>query len=315
MVVEDKLKGQWNARLVGAIDMARQAGKEDLDTRRKKYCLATRFRGQWGSVWPDFEKEISNEDDDMDDEEELYREMIEEVDKDQNNNISLTHDESISEVLKAIPVHDVSVRGKKRACMSFDDEEERNPKAALPSPASISEKVTAKAVSSLKENVPPPTNIADLYADKSLYTQEISQQPSVSFQSEGGDWDNLNSSLKSGMDSVLQVLDNLTPIKKNSPPLPGILKEREREVVTPSNRSFSLTHSPAPSRLPSSTPTPGDHASFQTSTPARKTSMLSPSTVPLLSPGGDCQSLTDGCRLNTTNGSTAFSADGSFMEP
>ena len=315
MGVGDKLKGQWNARLAGAFEMASQAGREDLDTRRRKYCLATRFKGPWGSVWPDFGKEVSNEDDEMDDEEELCREMIEEVDKDQNNNISLTHDESISEVLKAIPVHDVSVRGKKSASMSNDDGEERNPKAAQPSPASISEKVTAKAVSSLKENVPPPTNIADLYADKSLYTQEISQQPSVSFQSEGGDWDNLNSSLKSGMDNVLQVLDNLTPIKKNNPPFPGTLKEREREVATPSHQSFPLTHSPALTCLPSSTPTPGELASFQTSTPARKTSMISPSTVPLLSPGGDCQSLAAGCLLNTTNGSTAFSADGSFMEP
>ena len=88
MIVGDKLKGQWNARLAGAIEMARQAGMEDLDTRRMKHCLATRFRGPWGSLWPDFGQEISNKDDDMDDEEELYKEMIEKVDKDQNNNTS-----------------------------------------------------------------------------------------------------------------------------------------------------------------------------------------------------------------------------------
>jgi len=314
MVVGDKMKGQWNARLAGAIEMAKQAGREDLDTRRKKYCLATRFRGPWGSVWPDFGKEEeSNEDSDLENEEELCREIIEEVNKDQNNNISLTHDESIFDVLKVLPVSGASVRGKKRANMSIDVQDRVSPKAARSAFASTSEKSPTKEISPSKENVPPPTNISKLYADKSLYTQEMSQQPSVSFTSDGGEKDDLSCSLKLGMDNAMQVLDNLTPIKKNKSLGPGILKERG--VKTPNNQAIASIHSPAigsPQLI-----TPGEHAPFQTSTPARKTSLLSPGTKSLISPGGDGHPQTivaDGCPLNITSGSTAFSADGSFID-
>merc|ERR1719369_1566538 len=153
MVVGDKKKGQGNARLAGAVEMARQAGKEDLDTRRKKYCLATRYRGLWGSVWPDFGKEEeSDEDSEVDNEEELRREIIEEVNKEQNNNISLTHDESISDLLKVLPGSGVRVRVKKRANTSIDDQDRGSPKAVRSTPASTPEK-SAKDISLLKENV------------------------------------------------------------------------------------------------------------------------------------------------------------------
>ena len=56
MLVGDKMKEQWNSRLAGAVEMAGEAGREDLDTRRKTYCLAARFRG---SIWPGFGKEDS----------------------------------------------------------------------------------------------------------------------------------------------------------------------------------------------------------------------------------------------------------------
>ena len=45
MLVGDKMKEQWNSRLAGTVEMAGEAGREDLDTRRKKYNLAARFRG------------------------------------------------------------------------------------------------------------------------------------------------------------------------------------------------------------------------------------------------------------------------------
>ena len=44
-VVMEKMKGTWSGRLTEAVEMARQAGREDLETRRKKFCLAVRFKG------------------------------------------------------------------------------------------------------------------------------------------------------------------------------------------------------------------------------------------------------------------------------
>ena len=40
-----------NGRLTGAMEMARQAGKDDLERRGKKLCLAARFRGPWRPVF------------------------------------------------------------------------------------------------------------------------------------------------------------------------------------------------------------------------------------------------------------------------
>ena len=39
---EEKFKSK---RLCQAMEMARQAGREDLETRRRNYCLAARFKG------------------------------------------------------------------------------------------------------------------------------------------------------------------------------------------------------------------------------------------------------------------------------
>merc|ERR1719341_3162704 len=42
-----------NARLMKAVQLAEDALKEDLVTRRARHCLAARFKGPWGPVWPD----------------------------------------------------------------------------------------------------------------------------------------------------------------------------------------------------------------------------------------------------------------------
>ena len=50
-----------NARLMKAIQLAEDALREDLVTRRARHCLAVRFKGPWGSVWPDWmEQQSSN---------------------------------------------------------------------------------------------------------------------------------------------------------------------------------------------------------------------------------------------------------------
>ena len=82
LVFTDKKKRAWNERLPGAMEMARQAGREDLEARRRKFCLAARFKSPWGPVWPgwgreedDYEDHYSDESD-SEAEEEICREMI-----------------------------------------------------------------------------------------------------------------------------------------------------------------------------------------------------------------------------------------------
>ena len=48
LVFTDKKKRAWNERLPGAMEMARQVGRDDLEARRRKFCLASRFKGQVG---------------------------------------------------------------------------------------------------------------------------------------------------------------------------------------------------------------------------------------------------------------------------
>eukprot|EP00092_Neocalanus_flemingeri_P088106 GFUD01111289.1.p1 GENE.GFUD01111289.1~~GFUD01111289.1.p1 ORF type:complete len:132 (-),score=45.21 GFUD01111289.1:176-535(-) len=115
----------------------------------------------------------------------------------------------------------------------------------------------------------------------------------------------------------------------------SLLTNQDREVITPSYKQ-SLLPPPSPA-LPSLPPTPHRTLPYQTSTPVRKSAipyqnkslpltphhptLPSPTIKPLLSPGGDCPQPTpllplpdQAAVMNTTSGSTAFSADGSFME-
>ena len=57
LVFTDKKKRAWNERLPGAMKMARQAGIEDLEARRRKFFLAVRFKGPWGPVWQGWGRE------------------------------------------------------------------------------------------------------------------------------------------------------------------------------------------------------------------------------------------------------------------
>jgi hypothetical protein len=39
-------------RMCQEMEIARQAGREDLEMRRRTYFLAAKFEGPWGDVWP-----------------------------------------------------------------------------------------------------------------------------------------------------------------------------------------------------------------------------------------------------------------------
>lgn len=60
-MVEGQEKRSSNKRLCQAMEVARKAGREDLETRRRKYCLAARFDGPWGDVWPGWGEEESED--------------------------------------------------------------------------------------------------------------------------------------------------------------------------------------------------------------------------------------------------------------
>ena len=68
LVFTDKKKRAWNERLPGAMKMARQAGREDLEARRRKFCLAARFKSPWGPVWPGWGREEDDYEDHYSDE-------------------------------------------------------------------------------------------------------------------------------------------------------------------------------------------------------------------------------------------------------
>ena len=46
------VKTKSNARLLKAVQLSEEASKQDLVTRRERHCLAVRFKGHWGPVWP-----------------------------------------------------------------------------------------------------------------------------------------------------------------------------------------------------------------------------------------------------------------------
>ena len=46
------VKTKSNARLLKAVQLSEEASKQDLVTRRERHCLAARFKGHWGPVWP-----------------------------------------------------------------------------------------------------------------------------------------------------------------------------------------------------------------------------------------------------------------------
>ena len=204
----------------------------------------------------------------------------------------MTHDESFTDVFDAAPVslNKRSGRGggKKRVNTSFLDEDVSVVKLSKVAGSSLPEKTP---ICNSKENVPPPVNCAQLYMNKSLYTQELSQSAGylpteihqASFHSDGGEEYNMNSSLTRGMDKAMQLVDSLTPIKQNKLPVPRT--PQDRAVLTPSNKQSLLPPpSPAVSRLQPSTPC--SKGSFQTSTPVRKPLLPSPTTKPILSPVG-----------------------------
>ena len=88
-----------------------------------------------------------------------------------------------------------------------------------------------------KENVPPPVNCAQLYMSKSLYTQELTQSAGylpteihqAYFHSDGGEEDNINSSLTRGMDKAMAMVCLQVVIVADG--ITNILRDEDRKAL------------------------------------------------------------------------------------
>jgi len=354
--VESFSKGNRSQRLHSAINVAREATRESLETRRKKYCLATRFKGPWGSsVWPEYDNDSSDSSDSDGESQVEDRRGQDEFEISRNENFSSipNHDnsdqtetsgteysvpkqllalldnsqdrvdesevrssidsstvkdcignrsESIVQQLRKSPQSNKGTEAERKevGCTleSLNNEvSPSEPNAVAVEKEALAECALDTAEPSFRESCPPHSQvISDSYKNNSVFTQELSPvkeaiQSQASFHFD--DEDSLDKSVIDGISSALSSVENFTPLKQDNS------KNREDLVHSP--------HIQSPQQK------------FETSTPLNKNS-LQLSKPSLISPGGDGHSkvseLSDqeNKRLNTTDGSTAFSEDDSFME-
>ena len=163
-----------NARLVKAVQLAEDALKEDLVTRRRRHCLAARFKGPWGPVWPDWmDQQRSNAG---------------------NRETGMTNNQRQPMRLDSVS----SSEAQSDTSMEVeDDEEEREEEeeemkdllgneeddveeaASQLMPADVVEELVAESetVAEVRREVSRPVSgLAKLWEDGSLFTQELSQE-------------------------------------------------------------------------------------------------------------------------------------------
>ena len=184
------------SRLTDALEMAKQAAGEDLDTRRRRYCLTSRFRGPWGAdVWPGW-GEYNDDDQDYssDSEDELCKEMMKEVGRDKRSRIDLSHDEDVLDVLESVTHFGDNSRNmlkRKRSHRDDSAQKSRETKA-----------LQKNVFHSSKENTPPQEN-----------KQEARNEMNVSFESELSFDEGFKSSLSKNIVEVLSDESLKTPSK------------------------------------------------------------------------------------------------------
>jgi len=246
-------KSKLGARLGKAFEDAMKAADMNLMDRRKEFCLASRFKGPWGPVWPGCGEEESGWYDGPDhyNVEQISQDIM--TQNEQDRNMSFIDKSFSCDVLKTVddmetgdveapiakkshPLHDVMQSILDVNSDNVIDEQSssnQGPVARKSKPPTVvsteAKKSKSKAkkkadkTSSDKENVAPLKEniVAHLYKDKSVFTQNMSETvpqstyaPSVSF-TEGEDLDLFNSSLAREVDQALQVANLFTPIKRS----------------------------------------------------------------------------------------------------
>ena len=165
-----------NARLMKAVQLAEDALKEDLVTRRLRHCLAARFKGPWGPVWPDWMEQQrwnANEEKELVDNHRLPMRL---------DRVSRSKSESDTSMEEET---DQEERGEEEVQMKDllgNEEEDVEAAASQLMPAGLVEVLALgerDAVAKVQREVSRSGNgLAKLWEDRSLFTQELSQNQS-----------------------------------------------------------------------------------------------------------------------------------------
>ena len=180
-----------NSKLLRCFERAVQAGGESLEERREKYCFARLHQGAWGPVWPGHGEERLD----------LHLE-----------------DGDVSHNLVGLGDQDMSFSDKSFTC---DLLASLSP-ARTPVKPVLAKKSKPAPTETEKELQPPAVGLGNLYSDKSVFTQELTQaqvqsgQPQqeqlleISFMQDEG----LSDSLSREVDRAVLNTNLFTPIKR-----------------------------------------------------------------------------------------------------
>jgi len=168
-----------NARLMKAVQLAEDALKESLVTRRARHCLAARFKGPWGPVWPDWadqqrlnagnkEKELVND----------QRQQMR-LDSASSSDTSMEEEEYDEEEAEEVQMKD----------LLGNEEDDLEEAASQLMPADVVDQLVGCESNTAAEKVRRETSrrgsgLAKLWQDKSLFTQELSQVQTEKQQSQ-----------------------------------------------------------------------------------------------------------------------------------
>ena len=226
-------KNVLGSRLSKAFEEAVSASEQSVTVRRRQHCLAARYKGPWGPVWPGCGEEEDGFEDGPDN---LNLEQISQeirsqpreqrdmsfIDKSFNcdvmdsvDSVFNNNDSSIDRVNN----NDLSLP----QVVAKKSKPPRSPKMMKSSVAVPKSKTPKKlsGKSNCKENIPPVSIVAHLYQNKDVFTAEmtekIDKEPSGGLSVSFPDNDDiLNSSLAREVDSALQLTNLFTPVKRTN---------------------------------------------------------------------------------------------------
>ena len=184
------------SRLLKAFTRAVEASKESLEVRREKYCFAQLYKGKWGPVWDECGSE----------------------------RVDLNLDVGAGEIS-----HNVRSLGDRGAVAGQSSQVESPIKLSIKSQP-CQEVAESSRTKTGNESWLPPQDLANLYSDKNVYTQGLSQDSELLTVSFGEDDEDEALSKQIILDSKL-----FTPIKRSGP--------ERRDGVSPC-KSLLLTSTP-----------------------------------------------------------------------
>ena len=226
-------KNVLGSRLSKAFEEAVSASEQSITVRRRQHCLAAKYKGPWGPVWPGCGDEEDGFEDGPDN---LNLEQISQEIRSQpreQRDMSFIDKSFNCDVMDSVDSvfnnNDTSIDKVNNNDLSLPpvvakkSKPPRSPKV-MKSSMAVPKTKTPKKLSgknNSKENIPPVSTVAHLYNNKDVYTAEmtekIDKEPSgglsVSFQDND---DILNSSLAREVDSALQLTNLFTPVKRTN---------------------------------------------------------------------------------------------------